>query len=74
MTDKNVYAAALDSELHHSSSLGAFCDVFGGPEPAFKWLQTKHTEKEIIEILRKLGYEIKESGSEDNKYLCKAGI
>lgn len=76
MTNKSLYAAALDSELHHCETLGQFCDLFGGIEPAFKWMHQKHTEQEIIAVLRKLGYEIPATvvGSARKKFLCKAGI
>ena len=76
MTNKSLYAAALDSELHHCESLGQFCDLFGGPEAAFKWMHQKHTEQEIIAVLRKLGYEIPATvvGSARKKFLCKAGL
>ena len=76
MTNKSLYAAALDSELHHAKSLGQFCDLFGGPEAAFKWMHQKHTEQEIIAVLRKLGYEIPPTvvGSARKKFLCKAGL
>ena len=74
--NKNVYASALDSVLHHSDTIGQFCDLFGGPEPAFKWMHQKHTEQEIIAVLRKLGYEIPATivGSARKKFLCKAGL
>lgn len=72
MKTKSVYAAALDSELHHCESINNFCKLFGGVEPAFQWMGQEHTEQEIIAVLRKLGYEIPTTvvGSQRNKYRC----
>ena len=58
MKSKNVYAAALDSELHHSDSLGKFCEQFNSIADAFEWMKKEHTEEEIIDMLNKLGYKI----------------
>ena len=76
MKNKNLYAAALDSELHHSDTIGQFCDLFGGPEPAFKWMEQEHTEQEIIAVLRKLGYKIPATvvGTVTKKYRCDARL
>ena len=58
MKSKNVYAAALDSELHHNDSLGKFCEQFNSIADAFEWMKKEHTEEEIINMLNKLGYQI----------------
>ncbi len=58
MKNKNVYAAALDSELHHSDSLGKFCEQFNSIADAFEWMKKEHSEEEIIDMLNKLGYNI----------------
>jgi len=58
MKNKNVYAAALDSELHHNDSLERFCKQFDSIADAFEWMKKEHTEEEIIEMLNKLGFNI----------------
>ena len=55
MTNKSLYAAALDSELHHCGSLGQFCDLFGGPEPAFKWMHQKTHRTRNNRCVAKIG-------------------
>ena len=76
MKNKNLYVAALDSELHNCESIGKICDLFGGVEQGLKWIRQEHTEKEIIDVLRKLGFEIAPdiTGSTKRKFLCNAGL
>jgi len=58
MKSKNVYAAALDSELHHNDSLDLFCKQFDSIADAFDWMKKEHSEEEIIDMLNKLGFKI----------------
>ena len=58
MTNKSIYAAALDSELHHKDSLNRFCKLFDNIADAFEWMKKEHTEEEIVEILSKLGFDV----------------
>lgn len=58
MGNKSLYAAALDSELHHSDSLDKFCKLFNNIADAFDWMKQEHTDEEIAGILAKLGYDI----------------
>lgn len=58
MGNKSLYAAALDSELHHNDSLDKFCKLFNNIADAFDWMKKEHTDEEIAEILSKLGYNI----------------
>lgn len=59
MKGKSIYAAALDSELHHHDSLENFCKQFDSIAQAFEWMQKEHTEEEIIDMLSNLGFNIK---------------
>lgn len=63
MKNKSIYAAALDSELHHRDSLENFCKQFNSIAQAFEWMQKEHTEEEIIDMLSKLGFIIKTKNS-----------
>lgn len=63
MKPKSIYAAALDSELHHHDSLENFCKQFNSIAQAFEWMQKEHTEEEIIDMLSKLGFSIKTKNS-----------
>ena len=58
MKNKSLYAAALDSELHHNDSLDKFCKLFNNIADAFDWMKKEHTDDEIAKILSQLGYNI----------------
>ena len=55
MKNKSLYAAALDSELHHNDSLDKFCKLFNNIADAFDWMKKEHTDDEIAKILSQLG-------------------
>lgn len=70
---KNIYLAALSHEIV-SGDIEKVCKAMGikdGYESdAYCWLEDGRTEKEIIDVLRKLGYDIPQEtvGSENIKF------
>ena len=68
---KNIYLAALASEIRTDEGIDQICKAIGiknGTESdAYCWLEDGRTEKEIICVLRKIGYDIPKEvvGSED---------
>lgn len=71
---KNVYLAAFARELTDYEGVDAICKALGikdGTESdAYCWLEEGRTEKEIIQILRKIGYDIPKEimGSTEKKF------
>lgn len=72
-TKKNIYLATFSHELV-SGDIEKLCKAIGikdGYESdAYCWLEEGRTEKEIIDVLRKLGYDIPKdtTGSENIKF------
>lgn len=72
-TKKNIYLATLSYELV-AGDIEKVCKAMGiknGYESdAYCWLEDGRTEKEIIDVLRKLGYDIPQEtvGSEKIKF------
>ena len=68
---KNIYLAALAREIRTDEGIDQICKAIGiknGTESdAYCWLEDGRTEKEIIQMLRKIGYDIPKEivGSED---------
>lgn len=73
-TSKNVYLAALGYELFTCSGVERICKAarcgYVSESTAYCWLETGRTEREIITLLRKMGYDIPKEikGSDDVKY------
>lgn len=59
---KNVYESALLHELTTDRGIQAICNAIGEKyvteSTAWCWYEQGRTEKEIIKLLRKIGYEI----------------
>ena len=64
--------AALGRAIMDDTELDQILRVIGGSyeSDAFCWLEVGRTEKEIVELLRKIGYDIPKDfkGSEDIKF------
>lgn len=71
-TKKNIYLAALARAIMDDVELDQILQVIGGKteSDAYCWLEEGRTEKEIIALLRKIGYDIPEDfiGSETVKF------
>lgn len=73
---KNIYLAALAHAISTDSGLDKICWALGceyvSESNAYCWLEEGRTEKEIVTMLRKIGYDIPEDfqGSEDIKFDC----
>ena len=73
---KNIYLAALAHAISTDSGLDKICKVLGSKyvteSNAYCWLEDGRTEREIVTMLRKIGYDIPEGfqGSEDIKFDC----
>ena len=71
---KNVYLAAFAREVTDYEGVDAICKALGikdGTESdVYCWLEEGRTEKEIIQILRKIGYDIPKEivGSTEKKF------
>ena len=57
---KNVYLAALRTAIGNDDDLDKICQIIGGrfESDAYCWLESGRTEKEIVDLLRKIGYDI----------------
>ncbi len=59
---KNVYLAALVHAINTDDGIDAMCKAikedFVVQSSCWCWLETGRTEKEIIAVLRKMGYDI----------------
>ena len=75
-TKKNIYLAAFAREVNNYDGIGAICKALGikdGTESdAYCWIEEGRTEKEIIQLLRKVGYDIPKEivGSTEKKFDC----
>ena len=73
---KNIYLAALAHAISTDSGLDKICKVLGSKyvteSNAYCWLEDGRTEREIVTMLRKIGYDIPDGfqGSEDIKFDC----
>ena len=69
---KNVYLAALGRAIMDDVELEQILRVIGGKyeSDAYCWLESGRTEKEIIMLLRSIGYDIPKEvvGSESVKF------
>lgn len=58
---KNIYLAALAHAISTDSGLDKICKVLGSKyvteSNAYCWLEDGRTEREIVTMLRKIGYE-----------------
>jgi len=57
---KNVYLAALRTAIGNDDDLDKICQIIGGQyeSDAYCWLESGRTEKEIVDLLRSIGYDI----------------
>ena len=71
---KNIYLAALGRAIMDDVELDQILRVIGGnyESDAYCWLEEGRTEREIVTLLRKIGYYIPDDfkGSEDIKFNC----
>lgn len=71
-TKKNIYLAALARAIMDDVELDQILHVIGGntESDAYCWLEEGRTEKEIVALLRKIGYDIPKDfkGSETVKF------
>jgi hypothetical protein len=69
---KNIYLAALGRAIMDDTELDQILQVIGGKSEsdAYCWLEDGRTEKEIVALLRKIGYDIPKDfiGSETVKF------
>lgn len=69
---KNVYLAALGRAIMDDVELEQILRVIGGKyeSDAYCWLESGRTEREIITLLRNIGYDIPKEvlGSENIKF------
>lgn len=69
---KNVYLAALRTAIGNDDDLDKILQIVGGSyeSDAYCWLETGRTEREIVTLLRKIGYDIPKDfqGSDDVKF------
>lgn len=72
----NIYLAAFSSELSTGDGIERICTALGNPDgtesDAYGWIEEGRTEKEIITLLRKMGYDIPKgiTGSDEIKFDC----
>ena len=69
---KNVYLAALATAINNDDDLNKILQIVGGKyeSDAYCWLESGRTEREIITLLRNIGYDIPKEvvGSETIKF------
>lgn len=71
---RNLYLSAFYYEIQTYSGLGRVCRALGcdrvTESNAYCWLEDGRTEREIVSLLRKIGYDIPKDfkGSEDIKF------
>jgi len=69
---KNVYLAALAAAINNDDDLDKILQIVGGSyeSDAYCWLESGRTEREIVTLLRKIGYDIPKDfqGSDDVKF------
>ncbi len=71
---KNIYLAALADAINSGGGLDKICWALGceyvSESNAYCWLEEGRTEREIVTMLRKIGYDIPKDfkGSEDIKF------
>ena len=69
---KNVYLAALATAINNDDDLDKILQIVGGSyeSDAYCWLETGRTEREIVTLLRSIGYDIpvEFKGSETIKF------
>lgn len=71
---KNIYLAALADAINSGGGLDKICWALGceyvSESNAYCWLEEGRTEREIVTLLRKIGYDIPKGfkGSDDIKF------
>ena len=73
---KNIYLAALGHEIATGDGIDRICKAlrckYVSESNAYCWLEEGRTEREIVALLRKIGYDIPEDfkGSDNIKFDC----
>ena len=73
---KNIYLAALGHEISTGNGIDRICNAlrckYVSESNAYCWLEEGRTEREIVTLLRKIGYDIPEDfkGSDSVKFDC----
>lgn len=73
---KNIYLATLANAINNDDELDLICKAIGCPDgtesDAYCWLEEGRAEQEIINLLRKIGYDIPKDfkGSTNIKFDC----
>ncbi|MCQ2562002.1 MAG: hypothetical protein MJ158_00035 [Alphaproteobacteria bacterium] len=71
---KNIYLAALGYEIATGTGIEKICKALRSKyiteSTAYCWIEDGRTEREIVTLLRKIGYDIPKDfkGSEDIKF------
>ena len=69
---KNIYLAAFARSIMDDDDLAEICKIVGGSyeSDAYCWLEVGRTEREIVTLLRAIGYDIPKDfkGSENLKF------
>ena len=57
---KNVYLAALATAINNDDDLDKILQIIGGnyESDAYCWLESDRTEREIVDLLRSIWYDI----------------
>ncbi len=59
---RNLYLATLAGELITADGIERICTALGEPDgtesDAYEWLESGRSEKEIVAMLRKMGFDI----------------
>lgn len=59
---RNLYLAALAAELITADGVERICIALGKPDgtesDAYEWMEAGRSEKEIVAMLRKIGFDI----------------
>lgn len=73
-TTKNIYLAALGYEIATGTGIERICRAlrcnYVSESNAYCWIEDGRTEREIVSLLRKIGYDIPKDfrGSEEIKF------
>lgn len=73
---KNLFVAAYYAAINSENGIEKICWALGSEyiseSTAYCWIEEEHTEKEIVDMLRKIGYDIpKEFKGSDKILTCE---